>query len=106
MAGDRLGQARCKCADGKNVDPIMCRCKDHPSSGVCTGFGSARFNGSFLLDNVTLPDGTSLAAEQRDVYDMREYPGMDKAVIWAVRGLMPRECTAHQYCSRLQVLAG
>ncbi len=83
-------QMRCKCADGKNVPPIRCRCNDHPSPGVCTGFGSGRFNGSFLLDAVTLPDGTSLASEQRDVYDMREYPGMDKAVIWAVRGLMRR----------------
>ena len=81
---------RCKCADGKNTPPVRCRCNDHPNAGVCTGFGNGRFNGSFLLDNVTLPDRTSLAAEQWDIYDMREYPGVDKALIWALRGLMRR----------------
>jgi hypothetical protein len=83
-------QMRCKCADGKNVMPVRCRCEDHPNAGVCTGFGNGRFNGSFLLDNVTLPDRTSLSAEQWDIYDMREYPGLDKALLWTLRGLMRR----------------
>ncbi len=92
---------RCPCADGKNAQAIRCRCNEHPSAGVCTGFGSGRFSGAFLLDGITLPDGTSLAAEHLDVYDKREYDGVDKALIWAVRGLMHRANVA-----RIKVAVG
>lgn len=92
---------RCVCADGGNASAIPCRCNSHPSPGVCTGFGNARFSGQYLLDGITLPDGTSLAAEQLDVYDKREYPGVDKALIWAVRALMRRAPIA-----RIKVAAG
>lgn len=68
---------------------------------MCTGFGSGRFSGAFLLDGITLPDGTSLAAEHLDVYDKREYDGVDKALIWAVRGLMHRANVA-----RIKVAVG
>lgn len=81
---------RCPCADGGNAPPIRCRCNQHPSDGVCAGFGNARFAGQFSLDGITQPDGTSLAAEHLDIYDKREYDGVDKALIWAVRGLMRR----------------
>lgn len=70
--------------------PIMCRCEDHYKKGTCSGFGHGQFSGKYLLDKAKLPDGTSLSGEKLDVYDMREYPGMDKALLWAVRGLMRR----------------
>jgi len=92
---------RCPCADGKNAGDILCRCEKHPSPGVCTGFGNARFADEFLLDGKKLPDGTKLDKEQLDVYDKQEYPGMDKALLWAVRALMRRATV-----DRIRVVAG
>ncbi len=37
-----------------------------------------------------LADTTSIADEKLDLYDKREYPGVDKALLWATRGLMRR----------------
>lgn len=70
--------------------PIMCRCDKHHKKGICSGFGNGMYSGKFLLDKEKLPDGTSLSSEKLDVYDMQEYPGMDKALLWAIRGLMRR----------------
>jgi hypothetical protein len=87
-----VNDLRCPCARGKNTGEILCRCEDHPQSGsgVCAGFGHARFAGQYLLTGKQLADGTHLDSETLDVYDKQEYPGMDKAVIWAVRALMRR----------------
>jgi len=74
----------CPCTTGVNDGPILCRCNNHPSPGKCTGFGSTRFAGKFLLD------GTALAGEKLDLYDMEEHDGVDKAVLWATRALMHR----------------
>jgi len=49
-----------------------------------------RFAGKFLLEGVTLADNTDLSAEKLDLYDMQEYEGMDKAVLWALRALCHR----------------
>ena len=92
---------RCRCAAGKNAGLIHCRCNDHPNEGVCTGFGNARFGGQYRLDGARLLNGKSLAGEKLDVYDKKEYPGIDKALLWAVRGLMRRSTI-----TRLQVVAG
>lgn len=91
---------RCPCIR-KDPLPIICRCTDHHKSGICTGFGHGLFAGKFLLDAAKLPDGTSLAKEKLDVYDMQEYPGIDKALLWAVRGLMRRAAV-----DRIYVAAG
>ncbi len=80
---------RCPCILPDPV-PIRCRCTDHHKRGICTGWGNAQFAGKFLLDGEKLPDDTSLAGEKLDVYDMQEYPGVDKALLWAVRALMRR----------------
>src|ERR1700722_9399904 len=86
-----IHQTKCPCVTGANDGPIFCRCSNpHLNAGKCTGFGNARFNGSFLLDGRKLADGTNIATEKLDLYDMQEYPGMDKAVTWAVRALMRR----------------
>jgi hypothetical protein len=90
-----LDDLRCPCVKGVNDGPILCRCPNHPNAGKCTGFGKKRFAGKFLLD------GTPLAAEKLAVYDMEEYDGVDKAVIWAVRALMHRA-----RLSAIKVVAG
>ena len=81
---------RCPCISGANDGPILCRCTQHPSAGKCTGFGKGNFNGTYLLDGKKLADSTDISGEKLDLYHMREYPGIDKAAIWAVRGLMRR----------------
>lgn len=88
---------RCPCVEPvapapgkKNDGPIPCRCKDHHSKGPCEGFGHAQYSGKYLLDGAKQFDGTSLSGEKLDVYDMQEYPGIDKALLWAVRALMRR----------------
>jgi len=97
-----LEPMRCGCARGQNSGPIACRCNDHPNAGtVCTGFGRALFADQFLLAGKKLPDGTKLDGEKLDVYDMQEYPGIDKALPWAVRGLMRRA-----NIDRIKVLTG
>jgi hypothetical protein len=85
-----IHQTKCPCVTGANDGPIFCRCNDHPSPGKCTGFGKARFSGKFLQDGKKLADGTDISTEKLDLYDMEEYPGMDKALTWAVRALMRR----------------
>lgn len=95
-------EMKCPCADGKNTDPILCRCDDHPNSGApCTGFGSGLFAGTFLTAGKKLADGTDLATETLDLYDCEEYPGMDKALLWAIRALCHRATL-----TRLTILAG
>ncbi|MBI4874536.1 MAG: peptidoglycan-binding protein [Acidobacteria bacterium] len=82
---------RCPCAAGKNRPPLRCRCTDHdPDTGQCTGFGKGRQAGNFLLSGKKLPDGTVLDPDNLDIYDMKEYPGIDKALLWALRGMMRR----------------
>ncbi|MBT3291589.1 MAG: peptidoglycan-binding protein, partial [Victivallales bacterium] len=85
---------KCPCVHGANDGPILCRCTKHPDggkAGKCEGFGKGRFGGKFLLDGVKLADGTTdLGNEKLDLYDMQEYKGMDKAVLWALRALMHR----------------
>src|ERR1039457_331447 len=83
-------QMKCPCAKGENDGPILCRCEKHDEKGKCTGFGKGRFAGKFLLDAKKLADNTDISGEKLDLYDMKEYPGVDKAVLWAVRGLMRR----------------
>lgn len=85
-----IHQMKCPCVTGANAGPIFCRCNSHPSPAVCTGFGKGGFAGKFLVDGKTLGDGASIAGELPDLYDMQEYPGIDKAVTWAVRALMRR----------------
>ena len=70
---------KCPCAAGKNANPTLCRCNQHPTATVaCTGFGGGHFAGAFThTDNL-------------DLYDKYEHPGIDKAVVWAVRALMHR----------------
>ena len=78
-------QMRCPCLKGDNDGPILCKCEKHDRNGKCaTGFGKGRFAGAFLLD------GTSASGETLDLYDKKEYDGIDKALLWAVRGLMRR----------------
>jgi len=91
---------RCPCIEPEPM-PIRCRCADHHKKGPCDGFGNGLFAGKFLLDGVKLADGTSLSGEKLDVYDMQEYPGVDKALLWAVRGLMRRANV-----DRIKVVAG
>lgn len=91
---------RCPCIKPDPI-PIQCRCTDHHKQGICSGFGNGLFSGKFLLDGVKLPDGTSLSSEKLDIYDMQEYPGIDKALLWAVRGLMRRADV-----DRIKVVAG
>jgi hypothetical protein len=89
-------EMRCRCLVGANDGPILCRCEKHPDAGKCvTGFGRGRQDGKYLLD------GTAHAGEKLDLYDMKEYNGMDKALLWAVRGLMRRA-----EVKRLAVVAG
>jgi Putative peptidoglycan binding domain len=88
-------ELRCPCVKGDNDGPILCRCTaPHDNPGKCDGFGKGSHNGDFLLQNRKIPDGSpdgaSLRNERLDVYDMQEYDGIDKAVIWAVRALMRR----------------
>ena len=86
-----IHQTKCPCVTGANDGPIFCRCNDHTSPAKCTGFGKAGFGGVFLLDGKKLADtATDISTEKLDLYDMQEYPGMDKAVTWAVRALMRR----------------
>jgi hypothetical protein len=94
-------QMKCPCVKGENDGPILCRCEKHDEKGKCTGFGKARFGGKFLLDGKKLADNTDISGEKLDLYDMKEYPGVDKAVLWAVRGLMRRAGV-----TRIAVLAG
>jgi len=114
---------RCPCAIGKNDGPIHCRCtgldtstppkpKQHPSEGKCDGsgndgFGKKRFSGEFLLKDKKLVDNTDLSSEKLDLYDMYEYPGMDKAVLWAVRALMHRsELQSDTQFKAIKVVSG
>ena len=96
-----LHDLKCPCAHGVNDGPILCRCtgldgatppkpKKHEEEGKCDGFGKARFAKKYLLDDQKLPDGKELKDEKLDVYDMQEYAGMDKAVLWAVRAVLCR----------------
>ena len=78
-------EMKCPCLKGDNDGPILCKCEKHDKSGKCTtGFGKGRFAGEYLLD------GTSAAGETLDLYDKKEHDGIDKALLWAVRGLMRR----------------
>jgi hypothetical protein len=78
-------EMKCPCLKGDNDGPILCKCEKHDESGKCaTGFGKGRFAGKYLLD------GTSADSEKLDLYDKKEYDGIDKALLWAVRGLMRR----------------
>jgi len=100
---------KCPCVRGdNNAGPILCKCGSHPNPGVCTGFGNARFNlaegrdDRYLLNDKFLADGTTaLSPEHLDVYDMKEHAGIDKALLWAVRGLMHRANV-----SRLGIVSG
>ncbi len=93
---------KCPCASGKNTEPIVCRCDDHPNSGApCSGFGGALFKDTYLTNGKKLADGTDLTAEKLDLYDCEEHAGMDKALLWAVRALCHRAVL-----SRLTILAG
>jgi hypothetical protein len=101
---------RCPCVTGANDGPILCRCTKHDGAGKCTddgGFGKARSADKFLLDSAKLADDTDLKDEKLDVYDMQEYAGMDKTVLWAVRAVLHRSerqlGTDH---NPLQVVAG
>ncbi len=93
---------RCPCARGDNDGPILCRCtgvdaasppqpKPHPDEGKCTtASASSSTPGKFLLDGKKLADDTDISDEKLDVYDKQEYEGMDKTVLWAVRGILHR----------------
>jgi hypothetical protein len=96
-----LHQLRCPCGTGANSGAILCRCEKHDEKGVCSGFGKGRFAGKFLLDGKKLADNTDISGEKLDLYDMKEYPGIDKALLWAIRGLMRRASV-----TRIGVLAG
>jgi hypothetical protein len=97
-----VNDLRCPCATRTDDPPILCQCMtDHPEKGKCTGFGKKKFDGKFLLDGVKLADDTDLSSEKLDLYDMKEYDGVDKAVLWAVRGLMKRAAV-----KRISVVAG
>lgn len=82
-----VGDLRCPCVTGKNDGPIPCRCGKHPEAGKCDGFGLGRFVGEHLLDGA---EAEHLRGEKLDLYDAEEHPGMDKAVLWAARGLARR----------------
>jgi hypothetical protein len=76
---------KCPCLKGDNDGPILCKCEKHGENGKCTtGFGKGRFAGKYLLD------GTARSGETLDLYDKKEYDGIDKALLWAVRALMRR----------------
>jgi hypothetical protein len=99
-------EMKCPCARGENTGDILCRCSDHPYNAVCDGFGSARGDGKFLLEKRVIFDGTSggsasIQNEKLDLYDMKEYPGMDKALLWGMRAVMHRA-----QVERLGILAG
>ena len=79
-----LTDFKCPCAAHKNDGPIPCHCNDHPNSGVCAGFGNGRFQGDNLYA------GTALAQTPADLFDKTENPGVDKALVWALRGVMHR----------------
>ena len=96
-----LHQLRCPCVTGANAGAILCRCEKHDEKGVCLGFGKGRFAGKFLLDGKKLADNTDISGEKLDLYDMKEHPGVDKALLWAVRGLMRRAAV-----TRIGVVAG
>lgn len=93
---------RCPCTSGANDGPILCRCTGHNGAtppvpvahldeGKCDGFGKARETGKFLLDGKKLADDTTAISDEKlDVYDRQEYDGMDKTVLWAVRGILHR----------------
>ncbi len=81
---------KCPCVRGDNDGAILCRCTKHDSNGKCDGFGKARFAGEYLTKGKKQADGTALDGEKLDLYDMEEYPGVDLAVLWAVRGLLHR----------------
>jgi hypothetical protein len=88
-----LHDMKCPCARGDNDAPILCRCGSHPDDGKvgkCTGFGQGRFANKSLVDGKKLADDTDISNEKLDVYDMEEYAGMDKALLWAVRALLHR----------------
>jgi hypothetical protein len=86
-----ISDLTCPCIRGANDGPIPCLCMDtHTDEGKCTGFGTKRLKAKFLLDDKKLADDTELKDEKLDVYDMYEYEGMDKAVLWAVRAIMHR----------------
>jgi murein DD-endopeptidase MepM/ murein hydrolase activator NlpD len=79
----------------------------HPEEDKCAGFGKKRFAGQFLLDKKKLADNTDLANEKLDLYDMEEYDGMDKAVLWAVRAVLHRAGIQKPGAFKpIQVLAG
>ena len=102
-----MSDLRCPCVTGANDGPIPCQCagmentpptpKKHEEEGKCNdgtgktdGFGKGRFADKFLLDDIKLGDGTELKDEKLDLYDKQEYPGMDKAVLWAARAILHR----------------
>src|SRR5262249_42043358 len=69
---------KCPCVRGDNDGPILCRCTQHPNAGKCAGFGNAR-NPGYLLDGKKLGDDTDISGEKLDLYNMKEFPGIDKA---------------------------
>lgn len=110
---------QCPCARGDNDGPILCRCtgmdttktppeaNPHPDEGKCAGFGKKRYGGKFLLDDKKLADGTELKTEKLELYDMQEYEGVDKAVLWAVRAILHRsELQSKTKFKTIQVISG
>lgn len=102
---------KCPCARGDNDGEIPCRCNKHPVDGKigkCDGFGKERFSAKFLLDGKKLADeSTDISGETLDLYDMKEYKGMDKALLWAVRALLCRAGVQKENAFKpIKVIAG
>lgn len=84
---------RCPCVRRTDdPDPDKnCRCEKHTSKGKCTtGFGKTLFSGKTILEGKKLADNTDISTQAVDLHDAREYDGVDKALLWAVRALMHR----------------
>lgn len=84
---------RCPCVRRTDdPDPDKnCRCEKHTSKGKCTtGFGKGRFSGKTILEGKKLADNTDISTQAVDLHDAKEYDGVDKALLWAVRALMHR----------------
>lgn len=97
---------RCPCVRRTDdPDPDKnCRCEKHTSKGKCTtGFGKSLFKDKTILEGKTLAGSapTDISGQGVDLHDAREYDGVDKALLWAVRALMHRA-----QIDRLAVVSG
>jgi hypothetical protein len=105
-----------RAADNLHLRPIVCKCEHHdfaPADAAdpqkrpkvaceCTaGFGVAGHGAGLSILAGKKRDGADISAENKELYCMEEYPGMDKALLWALRALMHRAGIR-----RIKILAG